>query len=107
MDKVFRHLYFFPRRYFASKYPKGSFGNEQTLAANSGFPKHKELMAEDYYEDEADDREIPMNYFKSPVLEQAEKLQETMDDDDIRDMKSNMTMEGGVLKNYKKLKSFF
>ena len=31
------------------KYPKGSFGKENSLGFNSGFPKHKELFTEGYY----------------------------------------------------------
>ena len=37
------------------KYPKGSFGKEDSIAFNSGFPKHKELFAEDYYSGEPSD----------------------------------------------------
>jgi len=38
-------------RTFASRYPKGSFGKEDTLGANSGFPRHRELFNEGYYND--------------------------------------------------------
>lgn len=35
-------------RHFARR-AKGVLGKEDTLAANSGFPKHAELFTEDYY----------------------------------------------------------
>lgn len=39
-------------RAFASRYPKGSWGKEDTLGTNSGFPRHKELFNEGYYNGE-------------------------------------------------------
>ena len=48
---IFTNSYrFFARRGF--KYPKGAMGKESSAAANSGFPKHKELFTEGYFNGE-------------------------------------------------------
>jgi len=38
-----------------SKYSKGGFGKESSLANNFSFPRHKELFNEGYYEGEQEE----------------------------------------------------
>ena len=91
------------------QHPKGTFGREQTLAANSGFPKHKELFTEGYYDGEPGPEEIDEQFqqdMSSPLNKRFEKMNEMYSRDAIRHGKHDYIipkMGGGILKNYKKL----
>ena len=67
-------------RTFASRYPKGSFGKEGTLGANSGFPRHKELFNEGYYEGDQEDEPDPR---RSPLNDAFERANPAYEDDAI------------------------
>jgi len=88
-------------RTFASRYPKGSFGKEDTLGANSGFPRHKELFNEHYYEGGREDEPDPT---RSPLNDAFEKMNSAYKDDAIEYDGQTSTergphIEGGVLQN--------
>ena len=67
----FNNYRFFGRRGF--KYPKGSMGRETSAAANSGFPKHKELFTEGYFNGEPTYDDQRQKYYEENVQSPLEK----------------------------------
>jgi hypothetical protein len=53
------------QRTFARKVAKGAYGKESTLGNNFEFPKHKELLQGDYYNEE---KEVEMEDLISSPL---------------------------------------
>lgn len=99
-------------RHFARRgklYPKGSFLKDDTLSANSGFPKHKELFTEGYYQGEpkpdADfDKEFG-EHFDSSLNQRFDEMNEKYKRDAIRYTNHGYEIPelgGGILKTYKK-----
>ena len=78
------------QRHFARRgrvYPKGSFLREDTLSANSGFPKHKELFTEGYYEGEKDGSNFDQEFgkeFESNLNQRFDEMDEKYKRDAIR-----------------------
>lgn len=88
--------------------PKGSFGRDNNLSSNSGFPKHRELFTEGYYSGEPKPDDFDKEYgsqFESNLNQRFNELDEKYSRDAIR--YSNHGYEipklgGGILKTYKK-----
>ena len=90
----------------ATKHAKGSFGRESSLAANSGFPKHKELFADHYYDktlQDGYDYEAEMR--KSPVQKKLEEQDKRYSDDQYIGDTEKLNIEGGILKKYGRLRN--
>lgn len=91
------------------KHPKGGFGREGTLGANSGFPKHKDLFTEGYYSGEPGPDDIDKQFqhdSQSPLDRKFAEMDERYSRDAIRYNKHGYVipkMGGGILKTYRKL----
>ena len=76
------------KRMFARKgvrQPKGSFGKEDTLGANSGFPKHKELFTEGYYSGEPQNEDFEKQFATKNVSTLEDRFFRRSTLDNLRD----------------------
>lgn len=95
-----------------ARFAKGSFGRENTLAANASLPRHKDLFQEGYYNEDKSrvqqDQDIKEEFFESPFSKQMREENAKHQRDGIEygenNRQQNMYVEGGVLKNYRKLR---
>jgi hypothetical protein len=91
------------------KHAKGSFGKEESIGANSGFPKHKELFTEGYYSGEPQNDDFESQFAsanKSTLEGRFEAMDEKYKRDAIRYSKHGYEIPqlgGGILKTYKKV----
>ena len=85
-------------------------GKESSAAANSGFPKHKELFTEGYFNGEPTYEDQRKKFFEENHQSPLDKKFNEVNDHYKRDAKRYSDhgyevtkLDGGILRNYKKL----
>ena len=97
-------------RSFGSRFSKGSFGKEDRPSENFSFPRHKELFTEDYYNNEYREGYDPdkewENHMESPITKnlRANSHHYQHDQADVGFQRTEQTVSGGILKNYKQVR---